>query len=72
MSDDVTTSPNGDTPIAILRERAINVHILRGFGPLAVGIVLVLLMALLAPTVAREERVVRPRAVSTKTTLVTK
>jgi hypothetical protein len=54
--------------IALLREEPTNPHLLRGYGPLAVGIVLLLLMTLLAPTVAREERVVRPR--DTTTTLV--
>jgi hypothetical protein len=59
----MTTDDEGD--IAILREAPTNPHLLRGFGPLAVGIVLLLLMTLLAPTVAREERVVRPKEVPT-------
>ena len=57
-------------PVAVLRDKPTNLHLLRGFGPLVVGIVLVLLMTLLAPTVAREERVVRPKDVPT--TVVTR
>jgi hypothetical protein len=53
--------------IALLREEPTNPHLLRGFGPLAVGIVLLLLMTLLAPTVAREERVTRPRETTVTT-----
>jgi hypothetical protein len=63
---------NGDTPIAMLREKPTNPHLLRGFGPFAVGIVLFVLMTLLAPTVAREERVVRPKDVATTTTITIK
>ena len=56
----------GDSePIAPLREEPTNPHLLRGYGPLAVGVVLVLLMVLLAPTVAREERVTRPVTTTT-------
>ena len=55
-------------PIAPLREEPTNPHLFRGYGPLAVGIVLVVLMVLLAPTVAREERVTRP--ITTTTTRV--
>lgn len=54
------TDTNDDASIAILREEPTNLHLLRGFGPLVVAAVLILLMTLLAPTVAPEERVVRP------------
>jgi hypothetical protein len=52
--------------IAILKEAPVNPHLLRGYGPLAVAVVLFVLMVLLAPTVAPEHVVVRP--VSTTTT----
>ncbi len=58
-----------DNTIATLREEPTNPHLLRGFGPLAVAIALLLLMTLLAPTVAREERVTRPRPTHTTTTV---
>jgi hypothetical protein len=52
-------STKSDTaPIAPLREAIWNRHILRGFGPLAVAIVLFVLMVLLVPTVARERETV--------------
>jgi hypothetical protein len=57
----VTDEPS----IGILRERPTNPHLLRGFGPIAVAVVLLLLMTLLAPTVAPEERVVRPATATT-------
>ena len=59
------TDTTGDPPIAILRERQTNPHLLRGFGPIAVAVALLLLMTLLAPTVAPEERVVRPMTATT-------
>lgn len=43
--------------IAVLKETPANRHLLRGFGPLLVGVILFLLMVLLAPTVARERDV---------------
>ena len=49
-----------------LRARPNNVLLFRGFGPLVVGIVLVVLMLWLAPSVAPERVVTKP--VSTHTT----
>jgi hypothetical protein len=43
--------------IAVLKETPTNRHLLRGFGPLLVGLILFVLMVLLAPTVARERDV---------------
>ncbi|HZN14036.1 MAG TPA: hypothetical protein VFB78_07205 [Acidimicrobiales bacterium] len=63
----MAATDNGAPSIAVLRDEPTNPHLLRGYGPLAVGIVLLLLMTLLAPTVAREERVTRPREVTTTT-----
>jgi hypothetical protein len=60
MSESTTAVSNGSQPIEILREHPTNPHLLRGFGPLVVGIVLLLLMTLMAPTVAPEERLTRP------------
>jgi hypothetical protein len=70
-----TTTSNGQHPVAepptleSMRQRPVNVHLLRGYGPLVVGAVLFVLMVLLAPTVAPEHIVERPvHAVSTTTT----
>lgn len=63
------SAPAGDRPaLAALRTAPDNVHLLRGYGPLVVGIVLFLLMVTLAPTVAPEHVVERPAATSTSTT----
>ena len=43
-----------------LRSRRRNVLLFRGFGPLVVGVVLVVLMLFLAPSVAPERVVTRP------------
>jgi hypothetical protein len=53
--------------IAVLKDPPVNPHLLRGYGPLAVGLVLFVLMVLLAPTVAPEHVVVRPVATTTTT-----
>lgn len=60
--------PSG--PLERLRETPTNVHLLRGFGPLVVGVVLFVLMVALAPSVAPERTVERPvdGAASTSTT----
>jgi hypothetical protein len=52
-----------------LRTEPTNPHLLRGYGPLVIGAVLVILMALLAPTVAPERIVERPVPVTTVTTV---
>ena len=49
-----------DDELSTLRERPENVHLLGGFGPLVVGLVLFVLMVLLAPTIAPEQVVERP------------
>jgi hypothetical protein len=43
--------------VTVLKETPTNRHLLRGFGPLLVGLILFVLMVLLAPTVARERDV---------------
>lgn len=59
-----TAASNGHAapaaPLASLRTRPDNVHLLRGYGPLVVGIILFVLMVVLAPTVAPERVVERP------------
>ena len=61
-----------DTELARLRERPANEHLLGGFAPLLVGLVLVVLMVVLAPTIAPEQEVqvpVHPPKQTTFTTL---
>ncbi|HYD09940.1 MAG TPA: hypothetical protein VEA78_07550 [Acidimicrobiales bacterium] len=68
-----------DEPLAALRVRPTNVHLLRGFGPFAVGAVLFLLMLVLAPSVAPErvveraetERTTEPTLATTTTSTIT-
>ena len=70
-------STNGSTPhvddrevgLAALRARPENVHLLRGYGPLVVGVILFVLMLVLAPSVAPEHIVEQPVG-ETTTTLV--
>jgi hypothetical protein len=59
-----------DEELTQLRERPDNVHLLGGFGPLVVGVVLFVLMVLLAPTIAPEQVVEEPVGGTTTTTLV--
>jgi hypothetical protein len=68
----VATRPDdpGDEELAQLRRQPDNVHLLGGFGPLAVGVVLFVLMVLLAPTVAPEQVVEEPVGGTTSTTFV--
>jgi|GEM_PF-3305568 hypothetical protein len=54
------SAPPADSPLAHLRAAPENVHLLGGYGPLVVGIVLFVLMVTLAPTVAPERTVERP------------
>ncbi len=63
--------PDRDTELARLRERPHNEHLLGGFGPLLVGVVLVILMVVLAPTIAREQEVQVPVHQQRSTTLTT-
>lgn len=61
-----------DEELVRLREEPDNVHLLGGYGPLVVGVVLLVLMVLLAPTIAPEQVVERPvHPVSTTITLAT-
>jgi hypothetical protein len=65
-------APDRDEELARLREEPDNVHLLGGYGPLVVGVVLLVLMVLLAPTIAPEQVVERPvHPVSTTITLAT-
>lgn len=59
LAADPTTADTGDS-LARLRQRPVNRHLLRGYGPLVVGAILFVLMVLLAPTVAPERIVERP------------
>src|SRR3546814_14117132 len=80
MSTTVDPTTNGHDPSAVgeppdqalapLRARPQNVHVMWGFGSLAVGALLFVLMVLLAPTVA-PERVVEQPVGGTSTTEVT-
>jgi len=67
---DVNEPGRADTasPMARLRARPDNPHLLRGFGPLAVGVLLLALIVLLAPTVAPEQIVERPKPTVTTVT----
>jgi hypothetical protein len=51
---------DGMPALAALRAEPLNPHLLRGFGPLLVGVILLALMVLLAPSVAPEQVVERP------------
>ena len=74
--------PDGDGPnapdasgsaasaIGRLRRRPRNIHLARGFGPLLVGTVLVLLMLWIAPSVAPEHIVERPVSTVSTTTSI--
>ena len=57
-----------DDELARLRQQPDNVHLAGGYGPMIVGAVLLVLMVLLAPTIAPEKVVERPvRDVTTTT-----
>ncbi len=60
-----------DSELARLRERPENEHLLGGFGPLLVGLVLVVLMVVLAPTIAPEQEVQVPVHQPKQTTFTT-
>lgn len=76
-SDDPTEQPteqpaapaprSAEEVLAELRADRTNPHLLRGFGPLVALAVLVLLMVLLVPTVAREQIVEQPADATTTT-----
>jgi len=65
------TSPGDGPSLAALRQRPENVHLLRGYGPLVVGVVLFVLMVVLAPTVAPERVVEQPVGGTTTTAVMT-
>jgi hypothetical protein len=75
----VAVSTNGSTPpvdereaaLASLRTKPENVHLLRGYAPLVVGIILFILMVTLVPTVAPEQVVEQPVSSTTTTTVET-
>ncbi len=52
--------PDATPVLDELRREPRNPHVLGGFGPLVVGIVLVVLMVILVPSVAPERIVERP------------
>ena len=62
-------TPTRDEELARLREHPENVHLAGGYGPLIVGAVLLVLMVLLAPTIAPEKVVETP--VNAPTTTLT-
>ena len=55
--EDVTSATQ---VLEVLRDDPENIHLLGGYGPLVVGVILLALMVLLAPTVAPERVVERP------------
>jgi hypothetical protein len=57
-----------DSELARLREHPENEHLLSGFAPLLVGVVLLVLMVVLAPTIAPEQEVQVPVHQPTTTT----
>ena len=59
---------SGRDDLARMRDQPQNVHLLGGFGPLVVGVVLFVLMVLLAPTIAPERLVEEPVGGTTTTT----
>jgi hypothetical protein len=67
----VAEPADGSEVIAALRGRPRNVLLLWGFGPLVVGAVLVVLMLVLAPSVAPERIVDKPAGTTTTTGLAT-
>ena len=54
----------------LLKEKPDNPHLLRGYAPIAIALVLFVLMVLLAPTVAGERIVREPDPRSTSTSVV--
>jgi hypothetical protein len=67
------TAPERLTAVDVMqlvRRRPRNVLLLRGFGPLAVAVVLYLLMLALAPSVAPEHIVERPASGGTTSVTV--
>jgi hypothetical protein len=72
--------PTADAPgdpaavvLAELRSTPVNLHLLRGYGPLAAALVVAVLMVVLLPSVAPERIVERPveTGASTATTTTT-
>ena len=69
----VPVSTNGSEPhvddreaaLASLRTEPENVHLFRGYGPLAVAVLLFILMITLAPSVAPERVVEQPASTPT-------
>ena len=62
-------SAGTEDELSRLRQQPENVHLLGGFGPLVVGLVLFVLMVLLAPTIAPERVVEEPVGGTTTTSL---
>lgn len=63
----VPDDADADSPLASLREPVENPHGFKGYGPLLALAVLVVLMVVLAPTVAPEEIVLVPTESTTTT-----
>ena len=55
----------------VLKEVPDNPHLLRGYAPIVVALVLLVLMVLLAPTIASERIVREPDPARTSTSVVT-
>jgi hypothetical protein len=58
-----------DEPLARLRIRPSNVYLFKGFGPFVAALLLFVLMLVLAPSVAPERVVERPKTDSSPTTV---
>jgi hypothetical protein len=59
-----------DSPLARLRERPVNPHGFKGYGPLLAMAILLALVVALAPSVAPEEVVLKPSGPTTTVDLV--
>jgi hypothetical protein len=68
MVGDPSTNGSGDPAAAVLAElrtKAVNVHLLRGYGPLVAALIVAALMIVLLPSVAPERVVERPAGTTT-------
>jgi hypothetical protein len=62
VTDDSTpTTGSLADPLAELRRRPVNLHLLGGYGPLIVALLVAALMVALLPSVAGEKVVERPK-----------
>jgi hypothetical protein len=70
MATEPSAERAGDPAAAVLAElraEAVNVHLLRGYGPLVAALIVLALMVVLLPSVAPERVVERPVGATTTT-----